>query len=67
MDKMTHFCNHIRAAMACYVDMTPEQQVRARFYASRKMDTITSLKDVSMLPGGELAADLLQKMQQAKD
>lgn len=63
---MKHFCAHIRAAMACYVDMPPEQQKRARFYASREMDVLTGLKDVSALPGGELAADLLERMQSDK-
>lgn len=63
MNKMDYFCAHIRAALACYADMPPEQQTRARFYASRKMENVQSLKAVSVLPGGELAADLLERMQ----
>ena len=36
MDKMQSFCTHIRAALACYEDMPPECQTRARFYVSAR-------------------------------
>lgn len=67
MDKMQSFCAHIRAALACYEDMPPENQVRARFYVARKTDSIRRLLDASNGPGGELAGELLQKMQQLND
>ena len=51
-NKTACFCNHIRAALACYVDMTPEQQALAAMYAA------------AASPGGECAVQLLQKMQQ---
>ena len=67
MDKMQSFCAHIRAALACYEDMPPEGQVRARFYVARKADSIRRLLDASTGPGGELAGQLLQKMQRLDD
>ena len=36
MDKMKLFCTHIRAALACYEDMPPEGQARARLFVIRK-------------------------------
>lgn len=66
MDKMQLFCRHIRAALACYEDMPPEGQARARLYVTRKAGSIRNLKDASDAPGGELATQLLQKMQQLK-
>ena len=66
MDKMRLFCRHIRAALACYEDMPPEGQARARLYVTRKAGSIRNLKAASDAPGGELAAQLLQKMQQLK-
>lgn len=65
-NKMNHFCNHIRAAMACYVDMTPEQQARAAMYAAHKINSLHALHTASRAPGGAEtgAGELLQKMQQ---
>lgn len=64
MDKMQLFCRHIRAALACYEDMPPEGQARARLYVTRKAGSIRNLKDASEAPGGELAAQFLTKIQQ---
>ena len=54
MDKMKLFCTQIRAALACYEDMPPEGQARARLFVIRKAGDIR-----------ELAAELLQKLQQS--
>ena len=62
--KTACFCNHIRAALACYEDMPPEGQARARLYVTRKAGAIRTIKAASEAPGGELAGELLQKMQQ---
>ena len=62
-NKTACFCNHIRAALACYVDMTPEQQALAAMYANRKITDLHTLRTVAVSPGGESAAQLLQKMQ----
>lgn len=62
--KTACFCSHIRAALACYVDMTPEQQAIAAMYASRKINDLHALRAAAASPGGECAAQLLQKMQQ---
>ncbi len=67
MDKMQLFCAHIRAALACYEDMTLEGQARARLYVTRKAGDIRQLKAASDAPGGELAADLLRFLQQPPD
>lgn len=64
MEKMSHFCTHIRAALACYVDMTPEQQALATMYAARKINTLHALHAAASTPGGQVASKLLQKMQQ---
>lgn len=32
MKKLSHFRTHARALLACYLDMTPEQQRLARAY-----------------------------------
>ena len=64
MDKMQLFCAHIRAALACYEDMTLEGQARARLYVTRKAGDIRQLKAAADAPGGELVAELLQKLQQ---
>lgn len=64
MDKMQLFCTHIRAALACYEDMPPEGQARAWFYVARKAGDIRQLKAAATAPGGELAGELLQKLQQ---
>lgn len=65
-NKMNHFCNHIRAALACYVDMTPEQQARATMYAAHKINSLHALHTASKAPGGAEtgAGELLKKMQQ---
>lgn len=62
--KTACFCAHIRAALACYVDMTPEQQALAAMYANRKINGLHNLRAAAVSPGGECAAQLLQKMQQ---
>jgi hypothetical protein len=62
-NKTACFCAHIRAALACYVDMTPEQQALATMYASRKITGLHTLRAAAASPGGECAAQLLQKMQ----
>ena len=67
MDKMQSFCTHIRAALACYEDMPPECQPRARFYVVRKAESVRRLLDAASCPGGELAGELLQKMQRLDD
>ena len=67
MDKMQLFCAHIRAALACYGDMTLEGQARARLYVTRKAEDIRQLKAAADAPGGELAADLLRFLQQPPD
>lgn len=64
MDKMQLFCTHIRAALACYEDMPPEGQARARLFVIRKAGDIRQLKAAADAPGGELAGQLLQKLQQ---
>jgi len=63
-NKMNHFCTHIRAALACYVDMTPEQKARAMMYAAHKINALDKLRTAAQEPGGAVAADLLQKLQQ---
>lgn len=63
-NKTACFCAHIRAALACYVDMTPEQQALAAMYASRKITGLHAMRTAAVSPGGECAAQLLQKMQQ---
>lgn len=63
-NKTACFCAHIRAALACYVDMTPEQQALASMYANRKITGLHNLRAAAVSPGGECAAQLLQKMQQ---
>ena len=62
-NKTACFCNHIRAALACYVDMTPEQQALAAMYASRKITGLHALRAAAASPGGECAAQLLQEIQ----
>lgn len=66
MEKMSHFCTHIRAALACYVNMTPEQQARATMYAAHKINSLHALHTASDTPcGAEVrAGELLQKLQQ---
>lgn len=64
MDKMRFFCDHARAMLACYVDMTPEQQTLARLYTTKKLATLGLMRTAADTPGGEQAAQLLQKMQQ---
>lgn len=65
MDKLKLFCTHIRAALACYEDMSPEGQALARLFVIRKAGAVRKLKAAADAPGGELAADLLQKLQQS--
>lgn len=67
MDKMQLFCHHIRAALACYEDMPPEGQARARLFVIHKAGAVRQLKAAADAPGGELAGELLQKMQQPTD
>lgn len=63
-DKMKNFCTHIRAALACYVDMTPEQKARAMMYAAHKINALDKIRTAAQEPGGAVAADLLQNLQQ---
>lgn len=63
MDKMRFFCDHARAMLACYVDMTPEQQTLARLYSAKKLASVDLIRTAAETPGGEQAAQLLQKMQ----
>lgn len=65
-DKMKHFSTYIRAALACYVDMTPEQQASATMYAAHKINSLHALHMTAKTPGGAEtgAGELLQKMQQ---
>ena len=67
MDKMQSFCTHIRAALACYEDMPPEQQQLARLFASKKLESLNLIQTAAGGPGGELAGELLQKMQRLED
>lgn len=67
MDNLKHFCKHICVALARYEEMTQEEQARARLYVTRKAGSIRNLKAASDAPGGELAGELLQKMQQLDD
>ena len=67
MDKMQLFCAHIRAALACYEDMSLDGQARARLFVTRKAGDIRQLKAAADAPGGELAADLLRFLQQPPD
>lgn len=62
--KTACFCAHIRAALACYVDMTPEQQALAAMYANRKITGLHTLRAAAVSPGGECAAQLLHFLQQ---
>ncbi len=64
MDKMQLFCTHIRAALACYEDMPPEGKARARLYVVRKAKSVQAIHAAASAPGGELAGQLLQKLQQ---
>ena len=54
--KTACFCNHIRAALACYVDMTPEQQALAAMYANRKVTGLHNLRAAAVSPGGRVTA-----------
>lgn len=58
------FCNHARCALDCYETLPPEGQARARFYAARKAQSLRIIRAAASAPGGELAGQLLQKMQQ---
>lgn len=65
MKKLSHFRTHARALLACYLDMTLEQQRLARAYIQDKaLPDAQALHNAAGAPGGELAADLLQKLQQ---
>lgn len=63
-DKMKHFSTYIRAALACYVSMTPDQQALAMMYAAHKIAALDKLHVAAQEPGGAVAADLLQNLQQ---
>lgn len=68
MKKLSHFRTHARALLACYLDMTPEQQRLARAYIQDKaLPEVQALRNAAGTPGGKLAAELLQKMQQLPD
>ncbi len=63
-DKMKHFSTYIRAALACYVSMTPDQQALATMYAARKINDLHALHATASTPGEQVASKLLQKLQQ---
>lgn len=63
-DKMKHFSTYIRAALACYVSMTPDQKAIAMMYAANKIAALDKLHTAAQEPGGDVAADLLQNLQQ---
>lgn len=64
MKKLSHFRTHVRALLACYLDMTPEQQRLARAYIQDKaLPEVQALRNAAGTPGGTLAADLLQNLQ----
>ena len=61
MKNLSHFRTHARALLACYLDMTPEQQRLARAYIQDKaLPEVQALRNAAGTPGGALAADLLQ-------
>lgn len=62
--RMKFFCDHARAMMACYVDMPPEQQMLARLFAAKKLESLRLIQAAATAPGGEMAAELLTKLQQ---
>lgn len=65
MKNLSHFRTHARALLACYLDMTPEQQRLARAYIQDKaLPEVQALRNAAGTPGGALAADLLQNLQQ---
>ena len=66
-DKMKHFSTYIRAALACYVTMTPDQQALATMYAAHKIAVLDKLHSAAGEPGGAAAAELLQNLQQPCD
>lgn len=63
-DKMKRFSTYILAALACYVSMTQDQQAIAMMYVSHKIAALDKLHAAAGEPGGSLAADLLQNLQQ---
>ena len=63
-DKMKHFSTYIRAALACYVSMTPDQKALAMMYAARKINDLHALHAAASTPGEQVASKLLQKLQQ---
>ena len=65
MKNLSYFRTHARALMACYLDMTPEQQRLARAYIQDKaLPEVQALRSAASEPGGALAAELLQNLQQ---
>jgi hypothetical protein len=65
MKKLSHFRTHARSLLACYLDMTPEQQRLARAYIQdRALPEVQALRNAAGEPGGAVAADLLQNLQQ---
>lgn len=67
MKNLSHFRTHARALLACYLDMTPEQQRLARAYIQDKaLPEVQALRNAAGTPGGAEtgAGELLQKMQQ---
>lgn len=64
MEKMNHFRACARTLLACYADLSPKQQDTARIYLDRKLCSVQLIQTSAASPGGELAAELLQKIQQ---
>ena len=50
--------------LACYEDMPPEGKDRACLYVTRKAKSVQALHAAASAPGGDLAGQLLQKLQQ---
>ena len=56
MKNLSHFRTHARALLACYLDMTPEQQRLARAYIQDKaLPEVQALRNAAGTPGGALA------------
>ena len=55
MKNLSHFRTHARALLACYLDMTPEQQRLARAYIQDKaLPEVQALRNAAGTPGGAL-------------
>lgn len=67
-EKMKCFCDNVRAMLACYVKLPPEQQRLAQLFVTKKLESLHLIQNAAAnCPGGELAGELLQKMQRLED